>query len=971
MNTTASKALQKTILGCCLGLAVALTLTACGGVGSSSGTSGPSDAVSVSLNQSSVNLTVGATTQFTATVTNSANTTVTWSADGVSSGNAATGTISAAGLYKAPSKTGSHTITAASVADTSATAKATVAVGLVSITPASSMVAPGATQQFSAAVQGFSTSAVTWSVDQVSGGNSTSGTITASGMYTAPAQPGNHTITATSVADTSAKASATLAVESVSISISPVSAVLAPAGTEQFTAIIPRVSNPGVNWSVDQVSGGNSTTGTITAAGLYTAPAQPGSHTITATSAANPSVSASAAIAIITIAISPTTGMLAGSSTEQFTATLQGSANSPINWLVDQIAGGSATVGTISSTGLYTAPAQAGSHIITAASTLNASVAANATVSVFAFTVSPAAVTVAPSGNQQFTATIQGLSPTTVTWSVDGIAGGSAATGTISASGLYSAPSTIGAHTIKATSNADTAASVSASLTVINASQAAVLTYHNDDARDGSYLEELSLTPANVNANQFGKLFSYPVDGQIYAQPLYLSQLSINGGTHDVVYVTTQNNSVYAFDADATNSPTTFWHDNFGPPIGAYDSGGPWPNVGILSTPVIDATTSTMYLVVETSRVTNGSPFYLYALDVTTGAERIPHISITATDPNDSAERLESSCYQRMGLALNPVTNWIYMAFGSCTHGWLLAYDKSTLTQKAVFNVTSGAAGGGLWGGGAAPAIDDATGNVYLMSGTDYDDAWISQPPTFAQTGYNDSFLYFNPTTLAVESSFTPDDNYTLSEYDVDLGSGGTVLVPGDSQYPQELIGGGKDGNIFVVDPLNMGGFNSTNAVLQIVQTGTQQYNNILSTPVYWNGTIYYHCNADVLRAFSWNAAAAAGQQLSAQPTSVGSAVFGMHGATASLSANGTINGIIWDIDNSTYVGTDPTSSGQSVLHAYDATNVANELYNSSQAASGRDTAGQALKFTVPTIANGRVFVPTATELDIYGLLAP
>jgi len=663
--------------------------------------------------------------------------------------------------------------------------------------------------------------------------------------------------------------------------------------------------------------------------------------------------------------------MLPASSSEQFTATLQGSANSPITWLVDQITGGSATVGTISSTGLYAAPAQPGSHIITAASTLNASVATSATVSVFAFTVSPAAVTVAPSGNEQFTATIQGLSPTTVTWSVDGVAGGSAATGTISASGLYSAPSTIGAHTIKATSNADTSASVSASLTVINASQAAVLTYHNDDARDGSYLEEVSLTPSNVNANQFGKLLSYPVDGQIYAQPLYLSQVSISGSTHDVVYVATQNNSVYAFDADATTNPTTFWHDNFGPPIGAYDSAGPWPTVGILSTPLIDATTNTIYLVVETTRVTSGSPFYLYALDVTTGAERIPHISITATDPNDSAESLEAACYQRMGLALNPVTNWIYAAFGSCAHGWLLAYDKSTLAQKAVFNVTSGAAGGGLWGSGAAPAIDDATGNVYLMSGTDYDDAWISKPPTFAQTGYNDSFLYLNSTTLAVESSFTPDDNYTLSEYDVDLGSGGTVLVPGNPQYPQELIGGGKDGNIFVVDPLNMGGFNSTNAVLQIVQTGTQQYNNIFSTPVYWNGTIYYHCNADVLRAFSWNAVAAAGQQLSTQPASAGSAVFGMHGATASLSANGTANGIVWDIDNSTYVGTAPTTSGQSVLHAYDATNVANELYNSSQAAGGRDTAGQALKFTVPTIANGRVFVPTATELDIYGLLAP
>lgn len=978
MNAKASKAQQKTISSGCLGLAVALTLTACGGTGNSSGTSGQSGAVGVSLNQSSVNLTVGATTQFTATVTNSANTAVTWSVDGVTGGNSAAGTISAAGLYTAPSQAGSHTILAASVADTSATAKATVAVGLVSVTPASSMVTPGGAQQFSATVQGFSNSAVIWSVDQVSGGNSTSGTITASGMYTAPAQPGNHTITATSVADASAKANATLTVESVSIS--PVSAVLAPAGTEQFMATIPGVSNPRVNWSVDQVSGGNSITGTITAAGLYTAPMQPGSHTITAASAANPSVSASATLAIITIAISPTTGMLAGSSTEQFTATLQGSASSPITWLVDQIAGGSATVGTISSTGLYSAPAQAGSHIITAASPLNASVAANATVSVFAFTVSPVAVTVAPSGNEQFTATIQGLSPTTVTWSVDGVAGGSATTGTISASGLYSAPSTIGAHTIRATSNADTSASVSASLTVINASQAAVLTYHNDDARDGSYLEELSLTPSNVNANQFGKLLSYPVDGQIYAQPLYLSQVNINGGTHDVVFVATQNDSVYAFDADATAAqPTTFWHVSVGTAVNKKSEYGVFV-VGVLSTPVIDATTNTIYLLAESS---TGPQFTLHALDVTTGAEKFggPDTvtgSVTGTEGGGSSHpiTLESACLQRTGLALDPVTNAIYIGFGSCPHGWLLAYDKTNMGPSAqptaVFNATpNDNGGGGLWSSGGAPAIDDTTGDLYLMTGVDFGDD-IASGNSIA-SGYNDAFVRLSATDLSVLDYFIPDNNPTLADNDADLGSGANIIVPGSAAVPNITIGGGKDGNIFVVNRSDMGGYSfqpQQNNVIQTVQTGSGSNpdDNIFSTPVYWNGSLYYHCNNDVLRAFSWNATT---NLLSTQPTSVGIEVYQTHGATGSLSANGALNGIIWDIDNTAYVGSEPASSGPSVLHAYDATNVATELYNSSQAPSGRDTAGAASKFTVPTIANGRVFVPTSTELDIYGLLAP
>jgi len=193
-------------------------------------------------------------------------------------------------------------------------------------------------------------------------------------------------------------------------------------------------------------------------------------------------------------------------------------------------------------------------------------------------------------------------------------------------------------------------------------------------------------------------------------------------------------------------------------------------------------------------------------------------------------------------------------------------------------------------------------------------------------------------------------------------------LLPGNSQSPLETLGGGKDGNVFVLNPLNMGGFTATNNVLQTLHIGTQQYDNIFSTPVYWNETVYFHCNQDVLHAFSWTAGADAGQQLSTNPTSSGQTSFSQHGATASLSANGNNNGIIWEIDNSAYIGSNPVTSGPSVLHAVDATNVANELYNSSQAGT-RDQAGLALKFTVPTIANGRVFVPTSTELDIYGEL--
>jgi Bacterial Ig-like domain (group 2) len=845
----------------------------------------------------------------------------------------------------------------------------TVALNHTSVT-----VAAGATEQFTATVKGSTNTSVTWSVDGVSRGNSTTGTISSSGLYTAPTVAGSHTVTATSVADTSASAKAAVTVTLQVLNLSPSSALLAPSGTQQFTSTLEGAPDSSVTWSVDGVAGGNAAVGTVSASGLYTAPAAAGNHTISAVSSSDADTKGSASITVASVTLSPGTATIEGSTTQQFTATLQGPSTLTLNWMVDNTVGGSAASGTISTSGLYTAPAQAGNHTISAAATANAAISASALADVFTFAVSPSSATLAPSGTQQFASTIQGLANTAVTWSVDGVAGGNATSGTITSAGFYTAPAAMGPHTVTATSVAESTDSASARVVVANLAASAVLTYHNDDARDGAYLEEVNLTPSNVNSTQFGKLLAYPVDGQIYAQPLYMPAVSIAGGTYDVVFVETQNNSVYAFDADATASnPTTFWHVNLGPPVTVDDSGGPWPNVGILSTPVIDSTTNTMYLVAETLNTgANGTPFFLHALNLLTGAD-LPGspVAINATDPNSTAT-LETSCYQRMGLALNPVTNWIYLAFGSCSHGWLLAYDKSTLAQEAVFNDTSNAAGGGLWAGGGAPAVDDSSGNIYLMSGTDYDDAWISPPPAYTQTGYNDSFLNLNPSTLNVQSSFSPDNNYTLAGNDADLGSGATVLLPGNSQYSSELIGGGKDGNIYIVNPLDMGGFNSTNNVIQSVHTGTQQYNNIFSTPVYWNGSVYYHCDQDVLRAFSWSAGAASGQQLSISPTSMGTVVYGnnTHGATASLSANGATNGIVWDTDNSAYVPTDPSSGGPLVLYAYDATNVANELYNSSQAGS-RDTAGLALKFTVPTIANGRVFVPTGTELDIYGLLAP
>ena len=924
--------------------------------------------VSIQLNESTASLSPGGTQQFTATVSGSDNTAVTWTVDKVGGGNSTVGTITSAGLYTAPQSSGTHVVTATAVVDTTKSASATVTVkGTLAISPATATVVAGAKQTFQAMLNGTVTSGATWTVDGVNGGNSSVGTISSAGVYTAPAAPGNHTISAS--VGTGSSNSATAPVIVFSFAITPTTATVAEGGTQQFTATIQGLSNTGVTWSVNNVVGGSATTGTISATGLYTAPAQSGNYTIEATSVADTTASVTANINVSAplgpVVISPTTATLMNGTTQQFTASVQG-GNPTFTWSVDGVIGGNSTVGTVTNgphPGLYTAPSSAGNHTVTASDGTGTGYSASAQVTVWSFTISPAAATVAPGGTQQFTATIQGITNTSVTWSVDGINGGNNSVGTISTTGLYTAPTATGAHNVTATSVAYPSDSVTARVTVANVAQSAVLTFHNDDTRDGAYLDEVTLTPSNVNPTQFGKVMSYPVDAQVYAQPLYLPQLNINGGVHDVVFIATQKNSLYAFDADATTgSGTTFWHVNFGQPVTTGDPGGPYPIAGILSTPVIDATSKTIYVV---THIEGGNPEYmLHALDVTTGKDRVTPAGISGTYQGAS---LGSGCYQRMGLALNPVTNLVYAAIGSCPSGWVFAYDKTTLQQKAIFDATPGAGGGGFWGSGGAPAIDDATGDLYVMNGTDSgDQQWIYP---MSMDGYNDSFLRMKGSDLSVVDYFAPDDNAYLATNDADLGSGANILVPGSSTYPHELLGGGKDGNVFVVNRDSMGGYNNqSNNVVQTVHIGTSQFDNIFSTPVYWNGLIYFHSNGDVLRAFSWTAGAAGGQQLSSNSVANGNTVFNQHGATPSLSANGNSDAIIWEIDDSAYNTNNPSASGPAVLHAYNATNIANELYNSADAGS-RDTAGLALKLAVPTIANGRVFVPTGSELDIYGLL--
>ncbi|HKW61236.1 MAG TPA: hypothetical protein VJN89_01710 [Candidatus Acidoferrum sp.] len=611
-----------------------------------------------------------------------------------------------------------------------------------------------------------------------------------------------------------------------------------------------------------------------------------------------------------------------------------------------------------------------------------------------------------------FNATVQNdVSAAGVTW---GTSGG-AFSNQSSAAATLTAPNATGNVTVTATSVADTTKSASATIAITDL--AGVTTYHNDLARDGANTHEFALTTANVNTATFGKLFSCAVDGAIYAQPLWMPQVPVNGAKHNLVVVATQHDSVYAFDADASPC-ATLWHFSLldsahgggtgaagetsvpsSPPNGVIGNGfgDITPEVGITGTPVIDTATNTIY-VVSKSVIPSSSPltFFqrLHALDLVTGGEKFGGpLSISATVPGtgdgssggmvlfDAANE-----HQRSGLALSG--GFVYIAWASHEdhspyHGWVIAYTTDLSQQAAVFNTSPNGGLAGIWMSGAAPAFD-SSGNIYFSTGNGTFDTSATVPPQAPNNDFGDSVLRMGPPaagTLQLADFFTPFNQSSLNAGDVDVAAGGVVLLPNLSSGKQILVQVGKDGTIHVLDRSNLGQFCSTCPArdAQIVQEIQGQVNGMWGTPAYWNKNLYIGgaqdggSSGDNLKAFSFNAANA--QPLSSTPTSMSSLVYNFSGPTPSVSSNGTTNGIVWALDNSQYGPPTPNGSGPAVLHAYDATNLANELWNSLQGAG--NTAGNAVKFTLPTIANGRVYIGTrgnsttgggVGELDVYGL---
>src|SRR5439155_10684568 len=518
-------------------------------------------------------------------------------------------------------------------------------------------------------------------------------------------------------------------------------------------------------------------------------------------------------------------------------------------------------------------------------------------------------------------------------------------------------------------------------------SQVSVLTQHNDIRRTGANLNESTLTTSNVNAGQFGKLFSRSVDGQIYAQPLYVPNVDIPGqGTRNVVYVATMKNTVYAFDADDPNASAPYWQANFGPGVPWQETGCTVSDiddvVGITATPVIDLSSATLYFVAKTKE--NGSYFQrLHALDLTTGQARIGSpVTIQATIPGtgDGSNNGQLSFSPQMQLnrsGLLLLNGYVYMAFGShCDafpyHGWVFSYNAVTLQQMAVYNPTPNNGMSGIWMGGNG-LVADANGYIYFMTGNGRFNA------NTGGTAYGQSFVKLATPSLTVLDYFTPHNFSSLNDGGLDLGSAGPLLIPGTSS----LLGGGKEGVSYLVDTNNMGHFNAANdQVLQEFQATNHTESPIHGSPIYWNSPnygplVYLWGDDDYLKAFRF-----VNGLLQTNPVATGTIIQGtgnsgnyhphsVYGAMLSLSANGKTagTGVLWaarsfgpDANHTTVPG---------ILHAFDASNVAIDLWNSKQNPA-RDDLGNFAKFCPPTVANGKVYLATfSNQLVVYGHLPP
>jgi hypothetical protein len=696
------------------------------------------------------------------------------------------------------------------------------------------------------------------------------------------------------------------------------------------------------------------------------------------------SISSSVTVNLIPSAtLTATPGVVAngGSGTLSWSSANALSCNASGSWSGTKATSGTQTVGPLTLAQTY-------SLVCSGAGGNSAPATATISIQVQSSTV-PVAAAITLTRSQTFTTSFTG-NPA-ITWSVDGLAGGSASVGTISSAGVYVAGSAVGQHAISALS-ADQMQLAQGTVAVTDL--AGVYTYHNGLARNGSNLQEYALTKGNVNSSQFGKRTACAVDGAIYAQPLWVANLTVNGGIHNVVFVATEHDGLYAFDADSVPCAKLWSISLIDGAHGGASGETPVPNsligsgygdiapeIGVTGTPVIDPSTNTLYVDAKSVDSTQ-TVFYhrLHAIDLATGNEKSgAPILVTGSvagsgDGGSTVTFNTRQEHQRAGLTL--VNGTIYVPFSghedkSPWYGWMMAYRYGSggFGQTAVFNSTPNQQKGGIWMGGGAPPVD-ASNNLYVVTGNGVFDASSSAAPN---NDYGDSLLQLTP-ALTVAQYFTPSDESADNTGDQDFGSGGAAVLgdlPAGNSVTHALVCGGKDHFIFVINRDLLGGFGDTAAV-QKIDLG----HSIFATGALWNNAYYIAGLGGPLSAFSLNTANAQ-FALSSSSTHV----YGFPGASPSVSSAGSSNGIVWSIDSSSYCTNQSKSCGPGVLFAHDATNAATELWDSASVAA--NAAGNAVKFTVPTIANGRVYIGTRGnniggadsstsipgELEIYGLL--
>ncbi len=965
--------------------------------------------VTVSVDPPTVSIKVATTQKFTAVVSNAANTTVTWQVEGVVGGDATHGKIDANGTYTAPAAVPSPaTVTIAAVAVASpavfdvaqVTITATTPVISVTLSPTTFSAQVGKTQNVSATVHNDSQNkGVTWALSGAGCTGTACGTLSktssASGAaitYTAPSKvpsPATVTLTAKSAAEVGKTAASTITVTAsapppppIAVSVNPTSAAVQVGKTHTLSATVQNDSqNKGVAWTLSGSGCSGTACGTLSsnssasgASITFTAPAKvpsPATVKLTAKSVADSSKTAAATITVsavppppaISVSVTPTSASVQTGQTRGISATVQNDTqNKGVTWTLSGAGCSGASCGTLSASSsasgssvTYTAPGSAPSPAtvtISARSVTDTSKSASATFTITAVSSGGVTVSISPkragltTGQQQtFTASVSGSSNTSVTWEVDTVPGGNSSTGTIGANGIYSPPTSAGTHTVAARSVADTTVSATASVAITDLG--GVYTYHNNLMRDGVNSKEYALNTSSVKPSTFGKRFGCAIDAGAYAQPLWVANVSIGGGTHNVLIAASQHDTVYAFDADASPCQT-YWSKSL------LASGETWANagdvgtgdisneIGIVGTPVIDPSTKTIYVV---SKSKNGGTFHqrLHALSLVDGSEKFSgpqEINFTSGGHTFNPLRQNERC----GLAL--VNGVVYIAYAShgdqpTYYGWVVGYNASNLALTSVFNDDPNSAFGGIWMAGGAPAADSSN-NLYVITGNGNFDG---------NTEFGDSFLKLS-SGLSLSNSFTPTNESNLNGSDADLGSGGAAVLvdQNSSPVPHLVIGGGKEGKLYLLNRDNLGGKNSgdTGAV-QTFSVG----NGIFATPAFWQNTLYLGPVGDRVKAYTFDTSSG---KFSTSPSSTSPGSFGFPGSTPSVSSQGSSNGIVWAIQN----------NGSAVLHAYDATNLGNELWNSNN--SSVDRAGGAVKFTVPTVANGKVYVGTSGEISVYGL---